>query len=830
MANHQPLTNSDFLLQLLYDIKQLEKENQDLQLIIDYLETRPEGGTLPLAAQAAVIQKPQAANEQPSKIVNISGRKQSPLMPAGQVMKETLAIGLVERELPLAQEAILGTALTDPVANETIQSFSLPRNLFAPLAKIVNPFSGMSLEATKIQNIALVPLLSLLLSSPFLADFDSYLTERVADDKSEAVVARITTRLLLKDLVPSIEIEDASSVSPTEDTSHDSFSSVSLLPANIDGATDLLSRQANGKSEFLQLRFPQAVLSGDLLAGSSEVEAQAVQVGAKAANGKTELVQLRFPQAVISGDLLAGSSEFEAQTVPEGAKALVISGDLLASSSEVEAQAVQVGAKAANGKTELVISGHLLVGSSEVEAQPVQKSSLPAELFWKSTPSLSLASSSYAPEIPFEQAEARSATEEPVGGADEWEATAFEASEAASKEVADDTSDAVVLAGSSEVEAEAVQEGAKAARGKTELVISGHLLAGSSEVEAQPVQKSSLPAELFWKSTPSLSPASSSYAPEISFEQAEALSVNVTEEAVGGADESKATGGEASEAASKEKATIAPKTYVVQPADTLWAISRRFGSSPKILIEANPELAPNPDLLIIGQTIMIPSNLEPSAPSVSTLESSADSDLPMVPSENLVQLNYSEGGVSHTIQAGDTLSNIAGQYGTTVQNIVASNRNLPHANTILLVGQPLSIPTGPVSPLAASSAPNPSSLASSNFIWPARGRITQQPSRTHMALDIAIVLGTPVLAADGGEVVRADFDSDGYGYYIVIDHGNGYRTLYAHLTSFEVEVGTSVSQGTVIGLSGSTGKSTGPHLHFEVRLHNQLQDPWKYLN
>ncbi len=98
-----------------------------------------------------------------------------------------------------------------------------------------------------------------------------------------------------------------------------------------------------------------------------------------------------------------------------------------------------------------------------------------------------------------------------------------------------------------------------------------------------------------------------------------------------------------------------------------------------------------------------------------------------------------------------------------------------------------------------------------------------------MALDIANRLGTPVVASDGGRVVFAGWDNTGYGYSVVIDHGNGYRTRYAHFSYYYVNYGDYVNQGAVIGKVGSTGRSTGPHLHFEVLKNGWRVNPWNYL-
>lgn len=124
------------------------------------------------------------------------------------------------------------------------------------------------------------------------------------------------------------------------------------------------------------------------------------------------------------------------------------------------------------------------------------------------------------------------------------------------------------------------------------------------------------------------------------------------------------------------------------------------------------------------------------------------------------------------------------------------------------------------------------------FIWPVNGVITSPFGyRTHpifgttiyhSGIDIGVDEGTPVHAADAGVVVEADWIS-GYGYAVIIDHGNGLSTLYGHNSSLAVSAGQSVSQGQVIAYAGSTGNSTGPHVHFEVRSNGDPVDPMGYL-
>jgi murein DD-endopeptidase MepM/ murein hydrolase activator NlpD len=99
----------------------------------------------------------------------------------------------------------------------------------------------------------------------------------------------------------------------------------------------------------------------------------------------------------------------------------------------------------------------------------------------------------------------------------------------------------------------------------------------------------------------------------------------------------------------------------------------------------------------------------------------------------------------------------------------------------------------------------------------------------HRAIDLAIPIGTPVRAADSGFVVLAGEDDSGYGKRIMINHGACFETLYAHLSATYVAPGDSVQRGQIIGLSGNSGRSTGPHLHFEVRCNGVQYNPVSYL-
>ena len=116
-------------------------------------------------------------------------------------------------------------------------------------------------------------------------------------------------------------------------------------------------------------------------------------------------------------------------------------------------------------------------------------------------------------------------------------------------------------------------------------------------------------------------------------------------------------------------------------------------------------------------------------------------------------------------------------------------------------------------------APVPGVVGVGNFMWPTSGRITQRYSWYHRAVDIANASNPAIIASQKGTVVSAGWNGGGYGNYVVVDHGNGYRTLYAHMVtgSIVVKPGQVVSQGQKLGLMGNTGRSTGTHLHFEIK-------------
>lgn len=183
-------------------------------------------------------------------------------------------------------------------------------------------------------------------------------------------------------------------------------------------------------------------------------------------------------------------------------------------------------------------------------------------------------------------------------------------------------------------------------------------------------------------------------------------------------------------------------------------------------------------------------------------------------------------GVIVTVKRGETIDSLAKKFGLpSAQPIVdwPYNEFANDETFALTAGQTLVIPGGiapeeNIAPVAPRQVQAPTLFVNGTgqFVWPTGGTITQYFSWYHGGDDIAASLGTPVLAADSGRVVTVLYQNFGYGYHVIVDHGNSYRTLYGHLSQIDVSEGQNVGRGERIGLMGSTGRSTGPHLHFEV--------------
>jgi len=241
-------------------------------------------------------------------------------------------------------------------------------------------------------------------------------------------------------------------------------------------------------------------------------------------------------------------------------------------------------------------------------------------------------------------------------------------------------------------------------------------------------------------------------------------------------------------------------TYVVHAGDTAESIAESFGLQPTTLLWSNPEMEKSPDLLKVGQVLTI---------------------LPL-------------DGVYHTIESGDTLESLAEKYKVEVKSIVECPFHTLNEAGQLLVDAKLIIPGGTkpytVREVTVYEGAIPADVSGAGvFYWPAAGVLTQGYWYAHRAIDIGGSVGAAIIASDSGYVSFAGWTDMGYGYLLVIDHANGYQTYYAHLSNFFVNEGELVYAGQVIGAMGSTGNSTGPHLHYEIRYNGYPTNPLIYL-
>jgi murein DD-endopeptidase MepM/ murein hydrolase activator NlpD len=239
--------------------------------------------------------------------------------------------------------------------------------------------------------------------------------------------------------------------------------------------------------------------------------------------------------------------------------------------------------------------------------------------------------------------------------------------------------------------------------------------------------------------------------------------------------------------------------YTVQKGDTVSTIAEKFGISADTIRWQN-DLSEK-ETIKVGQTLEI---------------------LPIT-------------GISHKVQKGDTVYSIAKKFDTSPQGIVdfPFNTFVNDETFELAIGQIIVVPDG-IMPSAVAATPRARQItpdagtvvASGVFVWPTSGNISQRFAWYHQGLDIANKAMPNILAADSGAVVVAGWpDGYGYGNRVVIDHGNGYKTLYAHLSSIYVVAGQTVTRGDIIGRMGCTGRCTGPHLHFEVIKNGTHIDP-----
>lgn len=261
--------------------------------------------------------------------------------------------------------------------------------------------------------------------------------------------------------------------------------------------------------------------------------------------------------------------------------------------------------------------------------------------------------------------------------------------------------------------------------------------------------------------------------------------------------------------------------YTVQEGDSLFGISKQFDVKPETIFWANYEtLNGSPDMIAPGVELIIPPT----------------------------------NGVYYKWKDGDTIQAVADRFYAKASDIIEDPvNNLDLTNPQFTPGGYVMIPggkreavqwfqgqiprgsAGTLAKLFGDGGCDTSAggaVGDGSFGWPLNGAVlvgNDYIAGVHQGVDLGSASSVTIVAADSGLVVYAGWANGGYGNTVMIDHGNGFQTLYAHMSAINVSCGQSVGQGSAIGVMGSTGNSTGPHLHFEIRYMGMNDNPHNYL-
>lgn len=266
--------------------------------------------------------------------------------------------------------------------------------------------------------------------------------------------------------------------------------------------------------------------------------------------------------------------------------------------------------------------------------------------------------------------------------------------------------------------------------------------------------------------------------------------------------------------------------YTILSGDTLFGIAEKFGLQPETLLWSNRHiLGDDPHNIFPGVQILIPPidgavyfwNTGDGLNGVSSFYNVAPDVIIDWPANNLDRASL--GDFSMPNIAAGTMLFVPGGKGEFTDWLEHYTREQPAVSSI----------SG-----SACGVITEGYIGSGTFVWPTTERYLSgynySPETNHRGIDIAGSIGNPVYAVDAGVVVYSNWNENGYGNLIVIDHGNGWQSVYAHLDNYLKYCGDNVEQGEQIGMLGTTGNSTGPHLHFELRNETYgVVNPWDFL-
>ena len=268
------------------------------------------------------------------------------------------------------------------------------------------------------------------------------------------------------------------------------------------------------------------------------------------------------------------------------------------------------------------------------------------------------------------------------------------------------------------------------------------------------------------------------------------------------------------------RARVVVLRYTVQQGDSVFGIAKKFDLTPETILWGNYDVL-NDD----------PHNITPGV------------ELNILPVD----------GTYYEWTDGDDLNAVAANFDADPQSILdwpgnnldATQPDIAPGTWLIVPGGKRELKTWVVPTVARSNAGvgtafgpggctgdfSSGAVGTGAFIWPSANHYLSGNEywSGNLAIDIATGLGDPIWAADSGVVVYAGWSNGGYGNMVMIDHGNGYQTLYAHLDSVRVSCGSNIAQGSGLGGAGSTGNSTGVHLHFEIRSQGGFINPWYVL-